>query len=479
MKNINAKYLLWILGLLFAAIYIILLIWKPQESWCDDAFWADWGRQMGINGSFTTNVWGAGKPSYSPGYALILACVFRVFGFSYISAQLPNILLTFCAFVVLGLALINQNAGRFVIILYSILFWCLNRMYITLGRPEILSMLLAIIVVIAFIQKRRVLLLIASFLLMSTSVQGVIAATLFVVIYLCCDYKEFRSKRQLLYVHMGGYIGGLAATSILMYRYHCLKAFFDTMFGFSKTFTSFYVQLRMFIKTRVMGKVIDDVAITSTGTNPIENLSHNYFFRDVLSGYVRSTEFIIAILLLLALIICYYVKHKTVAKDVLTATIMAVIVPLVYRIAGRYVSYYGWVALIPCIYAICSLIKGFDVKRQYKVIIVGVATLVIVLNCVRKGNIKLDFQRLKDKANLEEIAFANIDASEPVIIPYSWYYYIIESDENVYFQWSGAYPESITRVIIDPSDMSNNPSLMNSCEFSHSLITKEEWIKIY
>ena len=106
-KHLSTKSFLWIIGFLFAAAYGLLIIWHPQESWCDEAFWVDWGRQMGVNGLFSTHVWGGGKPSYSPGYAFLLAGVFRFFGFSFFTAKFPNILLSFCVFILLGTSIIK------------------------------------------------------------------------------------------------------------------------------------------------------------------------------------------------------------------------------------------------------------------------------------------------------------------------------------------------------------------------------------
>lgn len=484
MKRIGPKASLWIIGIYFTVIYILLLLWRPQESWCDDAFWADWGRQMGLNGLFTSNVWGAGKPSYSPGYALLLAGVFRIFGFSFLTAQIPDILLSFCAFIILGYSLLREKASKLTVFIYGLLFWCLYGMFyvINCGRPEVLSMLLAIAVAVSFVRKRWLSLLIASILLMGTSVQGVVAATLFIVIYECFNHKEIIPQRHLLYSHFGGYVIGLGATAYLMYRNHCLKAFFDTLFGYSKTLTSFYLSIRTFAKSRLSGNAVDDAAVTtisSGAVSPPSSSADSSLFTDILNSYTDSLEYLVCIALIIGLTILLVMKRERIGKVVWSSSVMALVAPLVFILMGRYAAYYCWAAFIPCIFSICSLLSRIKMKPLPGYILASVTVIALAMNFISNWSdeVVLDFKHEKDKANLEEIALAGLSPDEPAVIPYSWYYYVIEHDENVFFQYSGKYPETLTRVIYDPTDVANNPSFMKSCEFVTRLKDMEEWVR--
>ena len=481
MKCIKTNAFLWITGVSFTIVYVVLLLLRPQEAWCDEAFWTDWGRQIGINGAFVTNVWGGGKPSYSPMYAFLLAGVFRLVGFSYISAHLPNIFLSLFSFLLIGYQLNRDNIGNTAILLFGLLFWWVSIMYyiINCGRPEVLSLFLSIVVIQAFVRNKWLMVFIASLLLMCTSVQGVIAATTFIVIYFFLNIKQLSSIKHLILWHLGGYFFGLSLCALIMYKYHCLKAFFDTMFGFSKTLSSSYVWFRTFVKVKLLGKATEIVSLDSYQlSSPFS--PNTLSFDSFISAYTKSSEYLVLLIILIMLLIAMKIKNENIEKMPLAMSLSALLLPLVFTLMGRYVEYYQWVSWVPLIVAFCYLFDQSGIKQQIKtsLFFVIVISILMFFTLTWKQSLVVDSAHAKDKFNMKEIAFAKIDPSEPTVIPYSWYYYVIESNENVFFQWSGFFPESLSKVIYNPTDDCNNPSFMKGCKYSRSLIIMEEWVKV-
>lgn len=69
--------------------------------------------------------------------------------------------------------------------------------------------------------------------------------------------------------------------------------------------------------------------------------------------------------------------------------------------------------------------------------------------------------------NLSDIATANIDPNIPVCIPYEWYYYVVDWNENIYFQGSGAHPNDLSKIIYSPTDY-NEENFMNKYELKET-----------
>ena len=57
MHNIDSrnKWLIALIGIFCFVLYVIFLFFRPQESWCDDAFWADWARQLAVHNRYYKN----------------------------------------------------------------------------------------------------------------------------------------------------------------------------------------------------------------------------------------------------------------------------------------------------------------------------------------------------------------------------------------------------------------------------------------
>ena len=458
------KRLIAVIGLCCFVFYVVCLYFRPQESWCDDAFWADWARQLAEHNRYYTTVWGFGHPSYCPLYVFIMALWYKVMGFSFFAAQFPNICLTLITYWLLMLIMIGRKHIQSWkgIVGFSALYWLAPSTFwiYNCGRIEVLCLLLGIITAYSFVRaletdalKHKIGLLVWGLLLFATGVEGVVFATLFILVYSAYHYREAWRNKKLYVWHLGGYVTSLSLLGVITWKTHCLHQFFDTMFGFSKTFTSLYLYLRAFIKGAKNGVEMIE---------PVQSAEpKGSFLQSLIEGVSQNIEYLTlaGLVMVLFAILWYRVKWKNLPKSTLVITTMAIITPVIYVLAGRYTIYYTWAAYVPCIIAVVMLIEQLEWKWMH----LGIGALMIVWFFVSPSNSllhALDFSKQRDQQNIADIQEANINPNVPTVIPYSWYYYVVEENENIWFQASGAYPDDLSVIIYDSNDY-NEELFMN------------------
>lgn len=462
---VTNKWLILALGGVFFVGYIILLYYRPQVSWCDDAFWSDWGRQLGLYNRYYTTVWGGGHPSYSPLYAFILGAWFKIFGFSYFSAHLPSILFFLIIYLLLAFSLTERKliTNPIVLSCFSILFWWSPTLFwiVNCGRMEILCLLLAVWTIYSYIGNieklsigKSISLFISSVLLFATAVEGVVFATLVIVIYSISHFRKAIKSYINYFIHFGGYLCSLVVVSFITWYNGCLHQYYDTMFGFSNTFTAVYKTIRAWAKNTKNGEVLDTFQPSDVERIP--------FIQSLQDGLLSNMEYLV-VLTLVAIIFVYLlwkIKWGKLPTDLKICVVLTIITPIVYVLAGRYPVYYTWGAYVSGIVAlaICFNLLKFPIQ---KIIPVVCLLLWFTLNpSMRNKYGTFDPNRLIDAKNISDIEKANLDPTEPVCIPYEWYYYVVDWNENIYFQASGAYPEDLSRIIYSPTDY-NEEQLMN------------------
>ena len=463
------KYLIATIGLFCFLIYVFFLFFRPQESWCDDAFWADWARQLAVHNRYYTTVWGFGHPSYCPLYVFLMAGWYKIVGFSFFSAQFPNIFLVLVTYWGLMIFLTERKyiVHWQAVVGFSALYWFTPSMcwIYNCGRIEVLCMLLGFLTIYSFVKaiendknKYKIELFIFGLLLFATGVEGVVFATLSILIYSIYNWRHVWTKKIVYLWHFGSYIASLGILGIITWRTHCLHQFFDTMFGFSKTFSSAYLYIRAIVKGAKHG----DFAIDSVNYQSIPKPS---MLQSIMDGYTMNLEYLILIVIVIILLAIYLwntIRSKNTNKTVLIIASIAIVTPLVYVLAGRYVSYYAWAAYIPCIIATILLLEQMHV--QWLHICLGSLMVIWFLFSPTNRVLKsLDFTHYKDKQNKKDICEAAIDPNVPTVIPYSWYYYVVEDNENIYFQASGLYPNDLGVIIYAPYEY-NEEQFMNRYE---------------
>ena len=344
----------------------------------------------------------------------------------------------------------------------SLLYWLAPTMFWTYncGRIEVLCLLLGILTAYYFVRavetgshKHRIGVYLFSILLFATGVEGVIFATLFILIYSAYHYQEVWKRKTLYVWHFGGYLTSLVILMIITWKANCLVRFLGTMFGFSKTITPMIVKLFTWISYVISGEFVE-VKIPSGAVSKVP------FFQLMIDGLMLNKEYLILVVIMIILFVCLLKKLscKNIRQPLLVVVTMAIITPFVYMLAGRYVLYYTWAAYIPCIVAVVILGEQFKCRWIH----FGLGTLMAIWFCINQGpmivqNISNSHER--DKKNIEDIEKAQIDSNVPTCIPYSWYYYIIEQNENVWFQGSGTFPEDLAIIICNKAMASDEKLL--------------------
>lgn len=450
----SSHFLIGVLGLAFAVLYLLLLYYRPSISWYDETYWTDLGRQIGINGRYYTTVWGGGQPSYPPLYSYILALWFKLFGFSFFQAHVPAILMGLGTFYLIEFSLVNQGYinSSLSIVLLAFLFWISPHMYysINCGRVEALCILTGTLTVQSYLMgcKRNGNLLsiaICSFLVMSAGFQGAVFSSSYILIYLLFSNKKLKEHAKFLFAHFFGYALALICISLFMWQHNCFRAFLRTTFGFSNT-----INIIEGISNFFKGNGFHHNDIT------FRTIESSTSVQDFLSGLtinglsVNKEYLVLLLLLLVVFVIVLARKRFSSFSGFEKATIMSsVAIPFIFILLGRYATYYAWTPFLPCICAFSIIVQKLNSKLMYIIPILGI-TIWFVMCKGYPNQRNFDFSKTKDSEMLNEIKKADIKPQESCLIPYSWYYYLINDNENLFFPGSGFMPDNLSRMILCP-----------------------------
>lgn len=458
LQNLSKKdqWLIGGLGFTFFVLYAILLWFRPQESWIDETYFSDWARQLAENNWYYTICGEVGRPTHCPLYTLLMALWLKAVGFSYFSYHIVNIIFALITYWLLSLILVGRKyiASWHGIVGITMLYWFAPTLCWTIGcgRTEILCLLLGVLTAYSFVQaiethewKHRIGLFVYSLLLFATGIEGVLFATIFILVYSVFYWKE-AWKNKILYVyHFGGYLASLVGLSVMMLKLQCLHQFYDKMFGYSQTFSSVYQYVRAVVKNAKHGEIVQNV--------PSVSHADNSFVDSLWQGISMNPEYLamIGVVIVLLIVLVCLRKIEKIQKPTWVMITMAVLTPFVFTVAGRYPLYYTWAALIPCIVALVMVIEQTEIKWLHLILGLSMA----VWFCISPQNKRmrtLDWTHEQDKRNIEEIRQAQINPSEGTCIPYSWYYYIVEENDNIWFQTSRERLEDIKVIVYNPDD---------------------------
>ena len=448
-ETTTIKRLSVIAGLLGLAIGIVMLYFRPHESWYDDAYWADWGYRLS-QGNYLTHVWGGGQPSYSPLYALLMAVWYRVVGFSYFTAQLPNLLIAFAAYLVVCLRIEGGKLFRtkWAAVCFAFGYWVSDGLFgvFTCGRVDTLCLLLGVLTVDAYFRaykdnktKDIVWFCIWSFLQMATGFEGVLFTVGVLLIHALLEFRDSLRKWWLYVWYALSSIVSFAAVIAFMAYHNCAKAFIRTMFGFSYTIQS----IIHFFETGEF-TLVNPVPLNDSMTfwERINNMT--------IEGFFANKEYLVLIIFVIALsVIVLCRKGKGSLSHIeRTMIISSILLPWFYILAGRYSWYYTWAAYVPCLISFCVLIEH---THSEKVLAPLVCLGMVVWFCFSpdfQDRKRVDFRHEIDAQNLRDIEAAEIDPNESVYVPYKWYYYLAPTHDKLYFKGSGRYPKDMTKMVL-------------------------------
>ncbi len=448
--KIASKHLVLLLGAIGFIFYTIMLWLRPMESWVDDAFYTDWALRIS-QGGFLTHIWENGKPGYCPLYSILLAGWIKVFGFSYFSVHIFGVIIGLVIYYLLLLRLPFDTwvKDKWAVVCFTVCYWLSPGILwiVNCGRQDILCILWSVLAIDAFVRayensekKQFALFCLWAMMLMWTGLEGVIFFGVFVLVYSCLDIKKSLQKWTMYVWYAVCTIISFVAEFFYLLYHHCGKTFLGSILGHSNTVT----QVLNFIETGdwvSVGTTVNDDAGTMT---LLEILNTGHY-----NGVLGNKEYLAMLVFagVLLLILYFYKKKVELSKIEKAFLWVAICVPICFVIIGRYAYYYTWAAYIPAMIAVIGIVYDLVNKKLIYVLLAIGMCVWLGLASPNLFFMRFDPDRTIDKMHRHEIEVADIQPNETVYIPYEWYYYLAEENENLYAYWSFRYPKTMTKMV--------------------------------
>ena len=450
-NRMNTKGLAIVLGLIGLAVGVFMLCFRPHESWYDDAFWADWAYRMS-QGNFITHVWGGGQPSYSPLYALLMAVWYKVVGFSYFTAQLPNLLFAFAAYLVVCLRFERGRllSSRWAVVCFAFGYWAADGLFgiFTCGRVETLCLLLGVLTVDAFFRAYETgsrsnvaWMCLWSALQMWTGFEGVLFTCVVLLLHGLVDLRQsLRQWRLYLWYAVSSVVAFVTVVAFMAWH-HCAKAFLNTMFGFSYTMQSI---IHFFETGQLSFENNVPIEESMTFWERIDSMT--------IEGLFANKEYLVLAVLVAVLAIVAVCRRDKLSQTAKALVLSGLLAPWFFILAGRYAWYYTWVAYVPCLAAFCLLVGRSSVQRVLGPMVCVGMCVWFCLSPSYRDRKRIDFRHEVDAQNLRDIKAAQISNQESTYVPYQWYYYLAPTNDKLYFEGSGRYPKDMTKMVLSTPD---------------------------
>ena len=455
MHRLTVRQAEWIAGAVMFCITVFLLFFRPKESWYDDAYWADWAYCIS-QGGFITHVWGADQPSYNPLYALLLAGWYKVVGFSFVTAQLPNLIFAFAAYLVICLRWEDGKVFKSItaVIGFSFLYWFADTLYFifTNGRPNTLCILLGVLTIDSFsrsMEKGRwqdiLLFAVWSACMICTSMEGVVFTVVMLGVISVFNFKQYIKRWWMYVIYILSNIIGFALELAYMAYHNCGLAFLRVQFGFSSTVNTIMQRLNISGWESSIGVVENTEGMTL----------HERLASATMEGITDNREYIVCAILVISLLVVSIVRKqwKELTRFERSVIVSSIIMPWVYLLAGRYALYYTWAAYVPVVISLFVLMQNHNkIHRWLTPLLCCISVCWFLFSGNHTNFKKPDFKHLADKTNMADIDAMNIADDEAIYIPYSWYYYLAPRNNHLYFRGSGRYIKAMKRMVLSSEE---------------------------
>lgn len=452
-------YLVLAFGLLFFVIHTILLAFHVPSSWCDDVFYVDLARQIGLYGSFYSRVWGYVETS-CPLYMLLLAPIIRCFGMNYFLIHLPGLLLTLLSYFLLAYGLLCKlliNKWS-TIALFSILYWFLPMLFWTnnSGRIEPLCLFIGISTIYCFIwsakflsYKSGILLFITSFLLYMSGIEGIVFALVVILSYCLVSIRKFKHYWRSVAIFIGAIIVAFGANNMLAYSQGGLSAFYARLFGRS-SLANIYMPILSILKGIKNGTPIS----LNRPSMPAEATPDISLIEKIWNGYTLEPNYWVLFIILVICITILFILKKEILQNRLfeVISLSALLMPLIFVLAGRYTSYYTWASIVPLVLALSIAADNYKGSAYFSLIGACATMLSFFYSPI------ID-RRWDWHGDLDRELKVQVQAASPyiqkdwcVVLPHKWYYYVINDDENLWYYSTPGFASDLKYVLYKSDD---------------------------
>ena len=402
--------------------------------WIDEVMFIDTPMRYVRGAGWTTHSWYSianQEPFmlYPPLYSIILVPWMKVFGTSIFACRSLNVAITlFIGWGVIRiLQQLNLKISIIQILLLIILLWCTNDMVFMYsnGRPDLMGALLLVLIANEMIRtiksgKRKWGVLVLSAFLMTTAIQAAVCLVLLLLLsFLVLDSYRKEIKYLTLLSVSGIFLGFVVNCAFMAYHGH-LKSFVVNIFSYSgsaKAIANFILPM--------MGDCLGIDTTFFMGKLSKMGVESPLYMR-LMSAFTRPDY----LALLIADIIFLLLYLKSIKRDpyyriIRFLFIMTTIIPLLMVLAGRYESYYYWMAYLPLFMLTVYLFKLPNYRWGCFIISFSVLFL-LTHNRMQKDN--------NNYHELESfISHCTMLKDKRIIAPFSVFYEISKISNNTYY----------------------------------------------
>ena len=402
--------------------------------WIDEVMFIDTPMRYVRGAGWTTHSWYSianQEPFmlYPPLYSIILVPWMKVFGTSIFACRSLNVAITL--FIGWGLIRILQQLNLKIsiiqILLLIILLWCTNDMVFMYsnGRPDLMGALFLVLIANEMIRtiksgKRKWGVLVLSAFLMTTAIQAAICLVLLLLLSFLILGSYRKGIKYLIFLSVSGiFLGFLANCAFMAYHGH-LMSFVVNIFSYSGSAKAIAALI-----LPMMGDYLGFDAAYFMGKLSKMGAESPLYMR-LIFAFTRPVY--LALLIADIVFLLLYLKSIKTGPYYMIIRflfIMITIIPLLMVLAGRYESYYYWMAYLPLFMLTVFLFKLPNYRWGCFIIAFSVL-FILTHNRMQKDN--------NNYHELESfISHCKMLKDKKIIAPFSVFYEISKISKDTYY----------------------------------------------
>jgi len=419
----------------FVMVGIALSGLTNMTPWVDEVMFTDTPMHYVKGTGWTTHAWYSVAYQdpfllYPPLYSMVMILWMNIFGTTLIACRSLNLIVMMS--IGWGFIRICKELGLKMtmtqVVLLVVLLWRTDDviyMYSN-GRPDLLGAAILVFIVGEMIRQRPVPVILLSVLLFASGIQTVVY--LFIILLLALlllkDYRE-EIKKHFVLSALGTFLGFLLVCAFMAYHGH-LIAFVVNALSYSTSLMKMAMitlpvigDLMGFDTAFYMGKIAENIADVPLYSRILEIYTHLAYVS--LVGVALFAFFSV------------YRKRKgwLVYSTMVFLFAIVLSIPLLMNLAGRFPTYYYWMAYLP-LFLLVVILVGLTKCRRCHCIIGLVVLFLVIQGCVGSS-------RRQNYSEIERfMARCTILRNKSVVAPFSVFYEMEQQGCDTYYL--GVYP---------------------------------------